>query len=62
VSDGWPEPPNTIAPLLTAGAAGGLWAADERGVHRSNDGGVSWRIVARYAAMPNNLRGLSVLG
>jgi ligand-binding sensor domain-containing protein len=63
VSDGWPEPPNTIAPLLTAGkSAGELWAADERGVHRSIDGGVSWRIVARYASTPNNLRGLSVLG
>lgn len=63
VRNGWPDPPNTIAPLLTAGeSAGELWAADERGVHRSNDGGVSWRIVARYEAMPNHLRGLSVIG
>src|SRR5690348_10397536 len=61
VTDGWPDPPNTIAPLLTAEPAGALWAADERGVHHSNDGGVSWRIVARYAATPNNLRGLSVI-
>ena len=59
VSDGWPDPPNTIAPLLAAGeSAGELWAADERGVHQSIDGGVSWRIVARFAATPNNLRGL----
>jgi hypothetical protein len=63
VRDGWPDPPNTIAPLLAAGkSAGELWAADERGVHRSNDAGVSWRIVAQYAAPPNDLRGLSVLG
>jgi photosystem II stability/assembly factor-like uncharacterized protein len=63
VRDGWPDPPNTIAPLLTAGnAAGELWAADLRGVHRSSNGGTSWRIVARFAAMPNNLRGLSVIG
>ena len=61
VSEGWPDPPNTIAPLLMADPLGALWAADERGVHYSNDGGVSWRIVARYAATPNNLRGLSVI-
>lgn len=62
VRDGWPDPPNTISPLLTAGeAAGELWAADERGVHRSSDGGVSWQIVAGFAAMPKNLRGLSTL-
>jgi hypothetical protein len=62
VRDGWPDPPNTIAPLVTAGQSPGeLWAADERGVHRSNDGGASWRIVARFAATPNNLRGLSVI-
>jgi len=63
VRDGWPNPPNTIAPLLAAGKAPGeLWAADELGVHRSNDAGVSWREVARYAATPNNLRGLCVIG
>jgi ligand-binding sensor domain-containing protein len=63
VRRGWPEPPNTIAPLLTADAAAGeLWAADERGVHRSNDGGVHWRIVASYPMTPNNLRGLAVIG
>src|SRR5262245_6052898 len=63
VRDGWPEPPNTIASLLAAGqSAGELWAADERGVHQSNDGGVSWRVAARFATTPNNLRGLSVIG
>jgi len=33
----------------------------DRGVRVSDDGGVSWRIVARYAKTPNHLRGLSVL-
>jgi ligand-binding sensor domain-containing protein len=62
VKEGWPDPPSTIAPLLAAGlSAGELWAADERGVHRSDDSGVSWRIAARYAKTPNHLRGLSVL-
>ena len=63
VSDGWPDPPNTIAPLLTAGqSVGELWAADERGVHLSTDAGVTWQIVASLPATPNNLRGLSVNG
>jgi photosystem II stability/assembly factor-like uncharacterized protein len=62
INNGWPDPPSTIAPLLAAGVeAGELWAADERGVHRSDDGGVRWRAVARYERTPNNLRGLSVL-
>jgi photosystem II stability/assembly factor-like uncharacterized protein len=62
VRDGWPEPPNTIAPLLTAdGSEGVLWAADECGVHGSNDGGVSWRTVARFAATPAHLRGMAVI-
>jgi photosystem II stability/assembly factor-like uncharacterized protein len=61
VRDGWPDPPRTIAPLLTAGQHGELWAADERGAHRSNDGGVSWRQVAGYTQMPNHLRGLSIV-
>jgi hypothetical protein len=38
-----------------------MWAADERGVHRSLDGGNSWRRVAGYAATPQHLRGLAVL-
>jgi hypothetical protein len=60
VRDGWPEPARTIAPLLCAGAsAGELWAADERGVHHSDDGGKSWRGVASYATPPQHLRGLA---
>lgn len=62
VREGWPETPSTIAPLLCAGAkAGEMWAADERGVHRSADGGNSWRLVAGYAAPPQHLRGLALL-
>lgn len=60
VRDGWPDPPNTIAPLLTAGAAAGeLLAADERGVHRSDDGGVTWRLAASFPKRPSHLRGLA---
>jgi ligand-binding sensor domain-containing protein len=59
VRDGWPDPPITIAPLLCAGAKPGeLWAADERGVHRSDDSGKSWRLVASYPTSPPNVRGL----
>jgi photosystem II stability/assembly factor-like uncharacterized protein len=59
VRDGWPEPPSTIAPLLAAGTrAGELWAADERGVHRSDDSGKTWRHIAGYATPPQHLRGL----
>jgi photosystem II stability/assembly factor-like uncharacterized protein len=62
VRDGWPEPPSTIAPLLCAGAAPGeIWAADERGVHRSDDGGRRWRRVAGYPAPLQHLRGLALL-
>ena len=62
VRDGWPEPPSIIAPLLCAGAEGGqLWAADERGVHRSDDGGKSWRRVVSYTTAPQHLRGLAVV-
>ena len=62
VRDGWPEPPSTIAPLLCAGATPGeMWAADERGVHRSDDSGSSWRRVAGYATSPQHLRGLALL-
>ena len=62
VRDGWPEPASTIAPLLSAGTkAGELWAADERGVHRSDDGGTSWRRMAGYARLPQYLRGLALL-
>jgi photosystem II stability/assembly factor-like uncharacterized protein len=61
VRDGWPEPPATIAPLLCAGTtAGELWAADERGVHRSDDSGRRWRRVAGYLTPPRHLRGLTL--
>jgi hypothetical protein len=62
VRNGWPEPPSTVAPLLCAGArAGELWAADERGLHGSDDGGESWRRVAGYSTSPQHLRGLTAL-
>ena len=62
VHDGWPEPASTVAPLLSAGAkAGELWAADERGVHRSEDGGKSWRRAVGYPTSPRHLRGLAVM-
>jgi hypothetical protein len=62
VRDGWPEPASTIAPLLYAGAkAGELWAADERGVHSSEDGGKSWRLALGYATAPPHLRGLALV-
>jgi hypothetical protein len=62
VRDGWPEPPSTVAPLLSAGTkAGELWAADERGVHRSDDSGKSWRRMAGYATSPQHLRGLALV-
>jgi photosystem II stability/assembly factor-like uncharacterized protein len=63
VRDGWPEPPSTIAPLLCAGGSkpGEMWAADERGVHRSDDSGESWHRVAAYATSPQHLRGLSLI-
>ena len=62
VRDGWPDPPNTIAPLLMAGLESGeLWAADERGVHRSEDGGITWRRVALFDPTPSYLRGLAWL-
>ena len=62
VRDGWPEPASTIAPLLCAGMTSGeMWAADERGVHRSDDGGKSWRRTLGYATSPQHLRGLAVV-
>ncbi|MDX1577974.1 MAG: hypothetical protein R3266_05795, partial [Gemmatimonadota bacterium] len=63
VTDGWPDPPQTIAPLLLAGSAPGeLWAADERGLHRSGDGGRTWEIAAAFPDTPHNLRGLAIVG
>jgi photosystem II stability/assembly factor-like uncharacterized protein len=62
VREGWPVKPSTIAPLLVAGAGNGeLWAADERGVHRSDDGGVTWLMVAEYSTAPHHLRGLALV-
>ena len=62
VRGGWPDPPATIAPLLVAGREPGeLWAADERGVHRSADGGQVWERVAAFDPTPAWLRGLAVL-
>ncbi len=62
VTAGWPDPPETIAPLLLAGSEPGeLLAADERGVHRSTDGGRSWEAIARFDATPAWLRGLAIL-
>lgn len=62
VEAGWPDPPETIAPLLIPGSAPGeLWAADERGAHRSTDGGRSWEPVARFTETPDHLRGLAIV-
>ena len=62
VREGWPETPSTIAPLIIPGAqAGELWAADERGLHHSGDGGVAWRKVAGYPTAPRYLRGLTLV-
>lgn len=62
VTVGWPDPPRTIAPLVRpGGAAGELWAADERGLHRSRDGGRRWERVVVFDAAPTNLRGLALL-
>ena len=59
---GWPDPPATIAPLLASGAAPGeLWAADERGVHRSRDGGRSWERAAAFDPQPPALAALAVM-
>lgn len=63
VLHGWPDPPDTIAPLLMAGVEPGvLWAADERGVHRSGDAGRRWEQVAAFPASPPWLRGLAMTG
>ena len=60
VLDGWPRTPENIAPLLLSGdEKGALWAADERGLHRSLDGGVSWERVGGYPTTPSHLRGIT---
>ncbi|MDX1495393.1 MAG: hypothetical protein R3253_15100, partial [Longimicrobiales bacterium] len=59
---GWPEPPDTIAPLLLSDPAGRrLLAADERGVHASIDGGARWELLAAFDGEPAWLRGLAVV-
>lgn len=63
VTDGWPDPPDTIAPLLVPGREpGGMWAASERGVHRSADGGRAWELVATFDSTPPWIRGLALVG
>jgi photosystem II stability/assembly factor-like uncharacterized protein len=63
ITAGWPDPPSTIAPLLTvARAAGEFWAADERGVHRSLDGGIGWEQIGGFENTPNHLRALVLVG
>jgi hypothetical protein len=37
-----------------------MWAADERGVHRSDDRGKSWCHVAGHATSPQHLCGLAL--
>ena len=62
IRTGWPDPPETIAPLLIPGTAPGeFWAADERGIHRSIDGGRSWSVSVPFDPPPSNLRGLALL-
>ena len=62
VTSGWPREPSTIAPLLRPGwGAGEMWAADERGIHRSEDGGERWSLVAAFDVPPDHLRGLAAL-
>ena len=61
VVDGWPDPPDTIAPLLLMGLEPGeLWAADERGLHESVDGGRSWKRVAAFPVTPAWLRAIAI--
>jgi hypothetical protein len=38
-----------------------MWAADERGVHGSDDSGKSWRRIVSYPTSPQHLRGLAWL-
>jgi photosystem II stability/assembly factor-like uncharacterized protein len=61
VRTGWPECPSTIAPLLrSARTDGALWAADERGVHRSEDAGHSFERVVTFSPSRSLLRGFAV--
>jgi photosystem II stability/assembly factor-like uncharacterized protein len=59
----WSESARTIAPLLIAGRDGGeFWAADERGVHFSMDGGLHWKQRGAFARPPDHLRGVALVG
>jgi photosystem II stability/assembly factor-like uncharacterized protein len=61
VSHGWPDSPDTIAALLRAEPEeGSLWAADGRGVHRSDDSGGRWAEVVAFETQPQFLRGFAV--
>jgi photosystem II stability/assembly factor-like uncharacterized protein len=61
VTHGWPDPPATIAPLLASGTTSGrMLAADERGLHISEDAGISWQQVTAWPSVPNHLRGLAI--
>ena len=61
VDIGWPHPPDTVAPLLTADTVtGSLLAADERGVHRSRDAGRTWERLAAPPEPVARVRGLAV--
>lgn len=62
VVDGWPRSTHTIAPLLLSGPEPGqMFAADERGVHVSVDGGRKWELVAAFPATPSYLRGITII-
>jgi photosystem II stability/assembly factor-like uncharacterized protein len=62
VTNGFPEIPSTIAPLLISGRdRGELWAVDERGVHGTVDAGRTWTPLARFSPTPNHLRGLALV-
>ncbi len=62
VIHGWPDPPSGVAPLVRAGTGGGLfWAVDERGLHRSGDGGLRWSLVHPFASTPKEVWGLAVV-
>jgi hypothetical protein len=59
--DDWPRDNGGIAPLLIPGRTPDeFFAADERGVHRSGDGGVNWAMIAPFATTPQHLRGLTL--
>lgn len=59
---GWPDPATTIAPLLIPGRQRSeLWAADERGLHRSDDDGARFERVAGFTPTPHHLRGMALV-